>query len=147
MQIEPLASTLLAQRYEEVVMKKIHLFMFSTAWLLGTPLTALSSEQELCPVGGAPCHFYARNDITIMGARLSWSDVTGWDSFNVRWGLRGGAEKQSSTKGTRFHIKYLLNRRTYVFKVQGCNKKLFGRSECSGWNTIYKTIDFSKNGR
>jgi hypothetical protein len=68
----------------------------------------------------------------------------------VRYGIRGERERQKNLgRNGRWgmHIEQLAHGREYVFRVQGCNKSTFGRSKCSGWNTIYKTIDYNKHGQ
>ena len=98
-------------------------------WISVTTPPAEGSSTYSKPVFGD-------HDIAPDRIRISWTSMTRYGSFNVRWSEKGTRAGQENVRGNgtsgSFEVRGLAPGRTFVFLVQGCNWGLLG-SGCSGF--------------
>ena len=67
---------------------------------------------------------------------FSFTGVTGWDYYNVRYATPGG-EKQVENRTGTYTFRDVQPGRRYTLRVQGCNKHVLAPSTCSPWVEDY----------
>ena len=74
---------------------------------------------------------------------VNWTGTENFSHYNVRWSRPGKAPAQFEVGGGRSgsaRIKNFHSNTEYQYAVQGCNKPMIGRSQCSPWeNGSYTT--------
>ena len=64
---------------------------------------------------------------------FSFTGVTGWDFYNVRYAAIGGGEKQVENRSGHYTFNNVKPGRVYTLKVQGCRSRVLAPSVCSPW--------------
>lgn len=103
------------------------------------------SPQRLCGVdertGLTVCSAlhstYRENGATYY--RIFFNYSGSFDFFQVRWSRPGKADTQVKTTSRQFTLNRAWYNTPYTFKVQGCQKGLFG-SKCTPWRQLSYTI-------
>ena len=62
---------------------------------------------------------------------FQFDGVHGWDFYNVRYHVSSGNETQVENRSGRYTIDNTKPAATYTIKVQGCNSRVLGHSDCS----------------
>ena len=78
--------------------------------------------------------------LSVEGGHLvvRWS-TSGYDHYNIRWSENGGPVKQVEREGGK-DFRYLSVFRpgvAYLVAVQGCEKSLAGKSQCTSWDEAF----------
>lgn len=97
--------------------------------------TTVAHAQRACPAG-APCisKIGFNNSKALMIQVINASE---FGALNVRWSRPGREGKQQEFDGGNGLIQVLSSTTpgvTYTVSVQGCNKRVVGRSSCSDWH-------------
>src|SRR5579871_3816201 len=89
------------------------------------------NDNQGCPAD-RPCFngAYQSGDKVI----FQFTDVTGWDFYNVRYAAVGGGVTQVENRSGHFTFNNVKPRRIYKLSVQGCNSHPLRHSTCSHWS-------------
>jgi hypothetical protein len=76
-----------------------------------------------------------------------WHSANGWYPYSkFRYSSAGGPEPQAEEWGSDYRIYGVTPGTTYTLKVQGCEKDVFGTSDCTPWDTTTFTVPMPSFG-
>lgn len=108
---------------------------------------SFTNDVQNCPIDRV-----CDPSIRIDGNKLIFSWVSSgpsYDKYNIRWSRPGRGEEQHETPGGtkgQFTITNFGANIAYTFKVQGCNNKTLGGSDCTPYNEVTYTTPGANTG-